>query len=50
VAQDSGGAIDGPVRGDVVWGTGERAEAIAGRMRSEGRYVVLLPRAAIPTS
>jgi membrane-bound lytic murein transglycosylase A len=50
VAQDSGGAIDGPVRGDVFWGTGERAEAVAGRMRSEGRYVVLLPRAAIPTS
>ncbi len=50
VAQDSGGAIDGPVRGDVFWGTGARAEAIAGRMRSEGRYVVLLPKAAIPTS
>ncbi|HEX5079997.1 MAG TPA: MltA domain-containing protein [Geminicoccaceae bacterium] len=50
VAQDSGGAIRGPVRGDVFWGTGARAEAIAGRMRSEGRYVVLLPKAAIPTS
>jgi membrane-bound lytic murein transglycosylase A len=50
VAQDTGGAIKGPVRGDVFWGTGERAEAIAGRMRSQGRYVVLLPKAAIPTS
>jgi membrane-bound lytic murein transglycosylase A len=50
VAQDGGGAIDGPVRGDVFWGTGARAEAIAGRMRSEGRYIVLLPKAAIPTS
>ena len=38
------------MRGDVFWGTGERAEAIAGRMRSQGRYVVLLPKAAIPTS
>jgi membrane-bound lytic murein transglycosylase A len=50
VAQDSGGAIKGPVRGDVFWGTGARAEAIAGRMRSQGRYVVLLPKAVIPTS
>jgi membrane-bound lytic murein transglycosylase A len=50
VAQDSGGAIKGPVRGDVFWGTGARAEAIAGRMRGQGRYVVLLPKAAIPTS
>jgi membrane-bound lytic murein transglycosylase A len=50
VAQDTGGAIKGPVRGDVFWGTGARAEAIAGRMRSEGRYIVLLPKAAIPTS
>jgi membrane-bound lytic murein transglycosylase A len=50
VAQDTGGAIRGPVRGDVFWGTGDRAEAIAGRMRSQGSYVVLLPKAAIPTS
>lgn len=45
VAQDTGGAIRGPVRGDVFWGAGERAEAIAGRMRSEGRLWVLVPRA-----
>jgi membrane-bound lytic murein transglycosylase A len=50
IAQDTGGAIKGPVRGDVFWGTGARAEAIAGRMRSEGRYIVLLPKAAVPTS
>ena len=46
VAQDTGGAIKGPVRGDVFWGAGERAEAIAGRMKSHGRYAVLLPKAA----
>jgi membrane-bound lytic murein transglycosylase A len=50
VAQDSGGAIKGPVRGDVFWGTGARAEAIAGRMRAQGRYMVLLPKAVVPTS
>ena len=47
VAQDTGGAIKGVVRGDVFWGAGERAEAIAGRMKSPGRYAVLLPRALV---
>ncbi|MGH6913128.1 MAG: murein transglycosylase A, partial [Geminicoccales bacterium] len=50
VAQDSGGAIKGVVRGDVFWGAGARAEAIAGRMKSQGRYAVLLPRTLAPTS
>ncbi|MEZ5815326.1 MAG: murein transglycosylase A [Alphaproteobacteria bacterium] len=43
VAQDTGGAIRGPVRGDVFWGYGTRAEALAGPMKSKGRYWVLLP-------
>jgi membrane-bound lytic murein transglycosylase A len=50
IAQDTGGAIKGVVRGDVFWGAGERAEAVAGRMKSPGRYAVLLPRALVPTS
>ncbi len=44
VAQDTGGAIRGPVRGDVFWGHGPRAAARAGRMKSRGRYFLLLPR------
>lgn len=44
VAQDTGGAIRGPVRGDVFWGYGDRAEDIAGHMKSTGRYWALLPR------
>lgn len=44
VAQDTGGAIRGPVRGDVFWGFGAQAEAMAGPMKSKGRYWVLLPR------
>ncbi len=44
VMQDTGGAIRGPVRGDVYWGYGANAGAIAGRMRSEGRMTVLLPK------
>jgi membrane-bound lytic murein transglycosylase A len=45
IAQDTGGAIRGPIRGDVYWGFGAEAAEIAGRMRSVGRLTVLLPRA-----
>jgi len=44
VAQDTGGAIRGPVRGDLFWGFGVAAAAGAGRMRAEGAYYLLLPR------
>jgi membrane-bound lytic murein transglycosylase A len=45
VAQDTGGAIKGPVRGDVFWGFGADAESIAGRMKSSGQLYVFLPKA-----
>lgn len=44
IAQDTGGAIIGPVRGDVFWGYGEYAEDMAGIMKSKGRYWALLPK------
>lgn len=44
IAQDTGGAIIGAVRGDVFWGYGSRAESIAGAMKSGGRYWVMLPK------
>ena len=43
VAQDTGGAIQGPVRGDFFWGAGEPALALAGGMQQPGRYWLLLP-------
>lgn len=43
VAQDTGGAIKGAVRGDVFWGFGDEAEIIAGRMANRGRFWLLLP-------
>ena len=46
VAQDTGGAIKGPVRGDLFWGFGPAAETMAGRMRARGEYYLLLPRPA----
>lgn len=44
IMQDTGGAIRGPIRGDVYWGYGPAAASVAGRMRSEGRLTVLLPK------
>ncbi|MGB5879900.1 MAG: MltA domain-containing protein [Thermoanaerobaculia bacterium] len=44
VAQDTGGAIRGPVRGDVFWGHGADAAHIAGHMKHQGRLWLLLPR------
>lgn len=52
IAHDTGGAIRGPVRGDVYWGAGARPEELAGRMANRGRLIVLLPRelgSKIPT-
>lgn len=44
VAQDTGGAIKGPVRGDLFWGCGATADDLAGRMKSRGEYYLLLPK------
>jgi membrane-bound lytic murein transglycosylase A len=44
VAHDTGSAIIGPARGDIFFGSGDAAGAIAGTMRAKGRFVVLLPR------
>ena len=44
IGQDTGGAIRGPVRGDVFWGYGAKAESLAGPMKSQGKLWALLPR------
>lgn len=44
IAQDTGGAIRGPVRGDVYWGAGKKATFIAGHMKNKGYYWLLLPK------
>ncbi|MCB9990160.1 MAG: murein transglycosylase A [Rhodospirillales bacterium] len=48
VAQDTGGAIRGAVRGDVFWGHSERAEYLAGHMKAKGQYWLLLPKTITP--
>ena len=45
VAQDTGGAIRGPVRGDIFFGAGAEAEWLAGHMKGTGGYILLLPAA-----
>ncbi|STX47264.1 Membrane-bound lytic murein transglycosylase [Legionella hackeliae] len=47
IAQDTGGAIRGLVRGDVFWGAGKRATYIAGHMKNGGHYWLLLPQNAV---
>ncbi len=44
VAQDTGSAIKGPLRGDFFWGAGEEALAEAGRMKQKGMVYILLPK------
>ena len=48
LAQDTGGAIRGPVRADFYWGSGPEAGDKAGRMRQQGQMWALLPRAYTP--
>ena len=44
IAQDTGGAITGAVRGDFFWGSGADAADKAGIMKSKGRDYILLPK------
>jgi len=44
MAQDTGGAIRGPVRADFFFGFGGNAAEYAGRMKQRGNVWVLLPR------
>jgi membrane-bound lytic murein transglycosylase A len=48
IAQDTGGAITGVVRGDFFWGYGATAAHHAGVMRSRGILWALLPKSVKP--
>ena len=51
LAQDTGGAIRGAVRGDFFWGFGDEAGRQAGRMKQDGRMWLLWPKGApLPAS
>ncbi len=44
VMQDTGGAIRGVGRADVFWGFSGEAAAVAGLMKHQGRFTVLIPK------
>lgn len=44
IAQDVGSAIKGPERGDIYFGSGETAAAVAGKVRHPGNLFVLVAR------
>jgi len=44
VAQDVGSAIKGPERGDIYFGSGDKAGRLAGITKNAGRFFALLPR------
>lgn len=48
VAQDTGSAIKGNVRGDIFFGSGPQAGASAGRMAMPGRLYTLVPKHLVP--
>jgi membrane-bound lytic murein transglycosylase A len=49
VAQDTGSAIVGPARADVYFGHGEEISHIAGRIKQNGQFVMLVPQ-SVPVS
>jgi membrane-bound lytic murein transglycosylase A len=50
LAQDTGGAIRGPLRVDFFWGFGDDAARQAGRMKQTARLWLLWPKDAPPPS
>jgi membrane-bound lytic murein transglycosylase A len=44
VAQDTGSAIVGPARADIYFGHGEEISHVAGRIKQNGRFVMLVPQ------
>ena len=50
IAQDTGGAIKGPLRGDLFWGTGPEAGLRAGRINHDTQFWVLLPTGMNPNT
>jgi membrane-bound lytic murein transglycosylase A len=48
IAQDTGGAIIGPARADLYFGAGDEAASIAGRIKHNGRFTMLVPHELDP--
>jgi peptidoglycan lytic transglycosylase A len=44
IAQDTGSAIRGAIRGDYFWGSGSGAGDLAGETKAQGQFWVLIPK------
>ncbi len=44
IAQDSGSAIKGALRGDIFFGSGNKEGIVAGFMKQRGEFTILVPR------
>ncbi|MEZ5819579.1 MAG: MltA domain-containing protein [Xanthobacteraceae bacterium] len=50
IAQDTGSAIVGPARADLYFGAGAEAGKVAGRLKDNARFVMLVPKALDPVA
>jgi membrane-bound lytic murein transglycosylase A len=50
IAQDTGSAIVGPARADLYFGAGVDAGKVAGRLKSNMRFVILVPKSLDPAA
>ena len=50
VAQDTGSAIVGPARADIYFGAGAGAAQVAGRLKNNARFFMLVPNSLDPTA
>ena len=50
IAQDTGSAIVGPARADIYFGAGAEAGRVAGRLRHNARFVMLVPKSLDPAA
>jgi membrane-bound lytic murein transglycosylase A len=48
IAQDTGSAIIGPARADLYFGAGAEAGRVAGRLKNNARFVMLIPKSLDP--
>src|SRR5262249_28944779 len=48
IAQDTGSAIVGPARADLYFGAGAEAGRVAGRLKNNARFVMLVPKGLDP--
>jgi len=48
IAQDTGSAITGPARADLYFGAGPESGKIAGRLKNNMRFVMLVPKSLDP--